>query len=911
MKNRIIKSIITLLIAWVVMPMMGQDWMELQFKNGVFKKFYLKNVSSIFTSQYDGDGTKHSDFQYQHVVSNGKSYVYALSDIEYLSFTKYDGVKEKANVTSALTAIEPVLVNCNSIADAESKIEQIKAANGVEKAWSDGHCLNVKIAGSETITYHFNHDGETVSSPYLLQKQMLRAMESNTVKNNSLDLNVVIANQQSQDESRSHYVTDYYKPLEESFKACKITPVIQDFPDVEFFNSEIFNYDLIFLITHGVYNNGIHSILTSDRLGAILEDGTLSEDDRTVLLDRVRTIRERYPNAEERHIYLSGNHETHNNTREIVYHPAITEAFFDEIASGSFANPNSMMFNTACMSLKDNDGLANILRGKKHLGLYIGYDETNSVGKKAGADFLTNMLRGQSIGKAYENLSDDYKTEINSSGNEASLAFVPRITEESIGSRFLNPVYTLMLWPDAVNAEYAVSKTVTLEARSTALDIDDVTVGFMYGTDENLSSSAFVENVNREYDIQGRWNFKFFTTLSGLVPGQTYYYRAYLHDGTNYNNGAIYSFKIDSAPEAIDLGLASRTLWAPYNVGATKPEECGGYYAWGETTEKNEYNKDTYLYQNIDIGKDIAGTDYDVAHVLWGDTWMIPTEAQLKELFNSCSVEWTTLNGTKGCNLTGPNGKSIFMPVGGFKEDTGIYGLEAGMYWSSEYIGNGRGWTFDEAYGISPLSSPTYRGLLVRPVQQGSQDEIPSEPVDLGLPSGTKWALYNVGAVNQEDYGDYFAWGETEGKSVYDWTTYIHCDGTKESLHDIGDNLVGTKYDVAHEKWGGSWTMPTQKQFKELLDYCTFVWGKTKNNIYGIQATGPNGKKIFFPAGGCQLPSGLAEKNRYGYYWIGDLTPDSEFPSILKFYNSNPGLSFDYRSSGLCVRPVISGTLEP
>ena len=216
MKNRIIKSIITLLIAWVVMPMMGQDWMELQFKNGVFKKFYLKNVSSIFTSQYDGDGTKHSDFQYQHVVSNGKSYVYALSDIEYLSFTKYDGVKEKANVTSALTAIEPVLVNCNSIADAESKIEQIKAANGVEKAWSDGHCLNVKIAGSETITYHFNHDGETVSSPYLLQKQMLRAMESNTVKNNSLDLNVVIANQQSQDESRSHYVTDYYKPLEES-----------------------------------------------------------------------------------------------------------------------------------------------------------------------------------------------------------------------------------------------------------------------------------------------------------------------------------------------------------------------------------------------------------------------------------------------------------------------------------------------------------------------------------------------------------------------------------------------------------------------------------------------------------------------------------------------------------------------
>lgn len=167
--------------------------------------------------------------------------------------------------------------------------------------------------------------------------------------------------------------------------------------------------------------------------------------------------------------------------------------------------------------------------------------------------------------------------------------------------------------------------------------------------------------------------------------------------------------------EAIDLGLPSGTLWASCNVGATKPEEVGEYYAWGETQGKKKYNNDTYLYKNTDIGKNIVGTDYDVAHILWGGTWVMPSQEQQKELFYKCHVERTTINGVKGCKLIGPNGNSIFIPAGGYKLDDKTYGINTGNYWSTR---SGQGWYFDETNAISPLSSPVYRGLLVRPVQR-------------------------------------------------------------------------------------------------------------------------------------------------------------------------------------------------
>lgn len=118
--------------------------------------------------------------------------------------------------------------------------------------------------------------------------------------------------------------------------------------------------------------------------------------------------------------------------------------------------------------------------------------------------------------------------------------------------------------------------------------------------------------------------------------------------------------------------------------------------------------------------------------------------------------------------------------------------------------------------------------------------------VDLGLPSGTRWASCNVGAEKPEDYGEQYAWGEVNIKNNYSWESYIHCDGSSSTLHDIGTNISDTNYDAAHIKWGGGWVMPDNNQINELYKYCSPVQ-TTQNGVNGILFTGLNGNTIFLP----------------------------------------------------------------
>ena len=118
------------------------------------------------------------------------------------------------------------------------------------------------------------------------------------------------------------------------------------------------------------------------------------------------------------------------------------------------------------------------------------------------------------------------------------------------------------------------------------------------------------------------------------------------------------------------------------------------------------------------------------------------------------------------------------------------------------------------------------------------------EWVDLGLPSGTLWATCNVGANSPEEYGDYFAWGETEPKSTYSWANYIHCDGSEGSCHNLSD-ISGTQYDVAHMKWGGKWRIPTHDEQVELYENCTYSWTTIKGVWGGLFTSKINGNSIF------------------------------------------------------------------
>ena len=199
-------------------------------------------------------------------------------------------------------------------------------------------------------------------------------------------------------------------------------------------------------------------------------------------------------------------------------------------------------------------------------------------------------------------------------------------------------------------------------------------------------------------------------------------------------------------------------------------------------------------------------------------------------------------------------------------------------------------------------------GIYVEPVPG-------HEWVDLGLPSGTLWATMNIGANRPEEYGDYFAWGETEPKQTYNWATYKWCDGTADTFTKYCDNgyygtvdnkmELDTEDDAAYMNWGPEWRMPTLDKIGELCDNCS-IQSTTRNGVNGWLFTGSNGNTLFLPATGYRWDSSLITEGSRGYFWSISLLsaiPDNAiaigiFSDGVDMYSSN------YRSVGMTVRAV-------
>lgn len=191
----------------------------------------------------------------------------------------------------------------------------------------------------------------------------------------------------------------------------------------------------------------------------------------------------------------------------------------------------------------------------------------------------------------------------------------------------------------------------------------------------------------------------------------------------------------------------------------------------------------------------------------------------------------------------------------------------------------------------------------------------PGEAIDLGLPSGLKWASCNVGASSPEEYGGYFAWGEIEEKSDYSWDTYKWCKGSSNSMtkycinsnYGTVDNktILDPEDDVAHVKWGGNWRMPTLDEIKEFVYYCSRKW-TTYNGVNGLLFTGPNGNSIFIPTAGCRVGTEVKHRDLYGNILSASLySNNNELMYTLNF--SNDYVSWDDcygRGTGRSVRPV-------
>ncbi len=217
------------------------------------------------------------------------------------------------------------------------------------------------------------------------------------------------------------------------------------------------------------------------------------------------------------------------------------------------------------------------------------------------------------------------------------------------------------------------------------------------------------------------------------------------------------------------------------------------------------------------------------------------------------------------------------------------------------------------------------------------------EWVDLGLPSGTKWATCNVGANNPEDYGNYYAWGEITTKKTYSMSTYLDGRITSSSVFGTVKDLLkgvtdvaGTQYDAAKANWGDKWSMPTWKQWEELMEECYWVWTDSYNgsNVAGwivCKAKSSSDKgmiidgyhntpsaayslfdaHIFLPAAGYRLGGDLNHAGSNGQYWASSLNASSIIARGFSFGSRNVFFLGGHRWEGRSVRAVISGSKSP
>ncbi|WP_165155611.1 DUF1566 domain-containing protein [Parabacteroides sp. ZJ-118] len=276
---------------------------------------------------------------------------------------------------------------------------------------------------------------------------------------------------------------------------------------------------------------------------------------------------------------------------------------------------------------------------------------------------------------------------------------------------------------------------------------DVVCFGKLEGMD-NFSEVEYGIKINENHIISHNINNSIYSVeLSDLSEG-TYNYCAYAKFGTEISYGDIKTFVIEvdneepTPGQAVDLGLSVK--WASWNVGANKPEEFGSHYAWGETGEKSVYDFNTYSHwQDLDgsgdrllpncsgdcmnfeelvnIGNNISGTNYDVAHVRWGGKWRMPTRNECMELITKCKEKWVEYHGVGGLLITGPNGNSIFLPAVGYKGEDIIGVAPKAWYWTASihnslfYDAYYLGFSNDN-YGTMVNGAFRWNGAVIRPV---------------------------------------------------------------------------------------------------------------------------------------------------------------------------------------------------
>ena len=481
-------------------------------------------------------------------------------------------------------------------------------------------------------------------------------------------------------------------------------------------------------------------------------------------------------------------------------------------------------------------------------GTVNGLSERNANSYKAGFNYTTSSQQLPNVGPA------DLKLSVNGAVSDGTLSAT--ITDLMPGTviyyqSFVTLSSTLTFTGEikslvTTDAKVQAAPVSSVNPFSTTIDctFEEAPEGSVVGV--TLSPDANVESVRGglhiaagEVATRGASSVE----VKGLVPSTTYYFAPYVNVGPGEVYGEVQSFttpayNFDLDNDLVDLGLASGLKWAKYNVGATKETELGGFYGFGDVTGVMS-SVDPAEYGNE--GNDIYKTTKDVAAIAYGNKATLPTAADWEELFNSCSLEWTAIDGVNGFKVTGPNGNSIFLPAAGSRTLSEVTSEGAKGYYltgtagsDSKYF-NAFEFANANAYGRTIL--PVYQAVSARAVSTSRDvkfnEELLFNTWEFDLANGASqhfvgpvyfygtddsWASITNGIPS---FGDSWAW-EADASNNWIWGDEANMTGYMTfSKDEEGNRIVEVSQYVGDGTYStkkGSYTVDAENKTITLQD---------------------------------------------------------------------------------------------
>ena len=618
----------------------------------------------------------------------------------------------------------------------------------------------------------------------------------------------------------------------------------------------------------------------------------------------------------------------------------ITVPWLEATTSEADAFSGTMVYFGSCQSYKDNDFAS--FFSAQHAG-YLGHSKIMAVqfDNLVVHSLVSSLAMGMNFTHSIECISKDPWVD----AERAKLTSV---------IHWLFDYTSADSFPSSFSWKVDPSKLRKVDANYHLIDSRPINLKHpLHGNKANLSWE--MPHENGEFKFKVHMNGMVYDasiypgyTTEPLLPGN---YTWYVEASLIYEGEVIETFRSKedrfsvgggsvSPSEAIDLGLSVK--WASANIGATSSSDPGYYFAWGETSEKSDYSWSSYKWQQDDGGiNKYNGTDNlaillsedDAAHTTLGGNWRMPTMGEWEELRNNC--DWNEVKDDDvliGYNIfSRVNDNYIFLPVTGYKNETGLCDENRPRYWSSS-ITNG-----DDRRRARNLNESCYQstyryygddrrlGMPVRAVYDDSSEKEPvtsGEYVDMGL--SVRWASANLGALNIEDIGEYYAWGETYTKDSFTWNNYTlsqHPDGDQMIKYNRDDNLtiLLSEDDAVHSALGGNHRMPTKGEWEELWNNSTSKLISINGRWGYLLTSNVNQNRIFLPLSGLidgeQLRDGMRPR-----YWSSSHTNgdglgkarnlnESCYQSTYRYYGDDRRLGmpirgvYDYKAEQIELTP--------